>query len=112
LKTKTLVILFLFFISSVLYCETIKIATIDWYPYCMTENEELPGLLVEYVQEIYSRAGINIEFEVVPWSRAIYYTEKGVADALLAPAKSEATNLVYPENKIGTQRFCFFFFNR
>ncbi len=110
-KIKNLILLILFLnfpLSSALYCETIKIATIDWYPYCTIDNNEQPGLLIEYVQTIYNRVGIEVEFEVLPWSRAIYYTEKGIVDALLAPSKNEAPNLVYPENIIGTQRFCFF----
>lgn len=49
-----------------------------------------------------------MKFDAYPWSRALLTTEKGSKDAVLAPAKHEAPNLLFPESAIGFQRFCFF----
>jgi len=97
----------LFFATNVT-CESIKIATIDWCPLICPNDAEKPGLLVEYTKAIFDRQGYHIKFTCYPWSRAINVTLKGDVDAVLAPAKSEAPELIYPESNIGVQRFCFF----
>ncbi|BDX05638.1 hypothetical protein [Planctobacterium marinum] len=84
------------------------VATIDWCPYICDINSDRPGVLVEIVREVYKNTEFEPEFLVLPWSRAIREVESGKHMALLAPAKSEAPNLLYPKHPIGTQRFCFF----
>lgn len=86
----------------------LTIAAIDWCPYICNTNSDKPGVLVEIVREIYKNTEFEPEFLVLPWSRAIREVESGKHMALLAPAKSEAPNLLYPKHPIGTQRFCFF----
>lgn len=86
----------------------LTIAAIDWCPYICDINSDKPGVLVEIVQEVYKNTEFQPEFVVLPWSRAIREVESGKHMALLAPAKSEAPNLLYPKHPIGTQRFCFF----
>lgn len=88
--------------------EPLTIAAIDWCPYICDIKSDRPGVLVEIVQQIYQYTEFEPEFLVLPWSRAIKEVESGKYMALLAPAKNEAPNLLYPETPIGTQRFCFF----
>lgn len=91
--------------------KAIHISTVDWCPFICPSSAENPGLLVEYTKAIFDRAGYNLNFEVFPWSRALINMRSGKSDALLAPAKSEAPDLIYPDTEIGVQRFCFFSLN-
>ncbi len=86
----------------------LTIATIDWCPYICPNDNIRPGLLVEYTKEIYRDLNEEVHFEVYPWSRAIKMVNEGKVDALLSPAKNEAPGLVYPQQEIGVQQFCFF----
>lgn len=87
---------------------SIKIAVIDWCPYICPNDSEKPGFLVEYTQAIFADLEKELDFEVYPWSRGIKMANEGKVHALLAPAKSEAPNLLYPTQEIGIQQFCFF----
>jgi len=94
--------------------KTIHVAAIDWCPLlCPYENtsgfpDERPGYLFELAQEVFKGSGYELEVRVYPWSRAIHMVQNGKALALLAPAKEEAPDLVYPAQAIGTQKMCFF----
>lgn len=86
----------------------LTIAVIDWCPYICNLSSDRPGLLVELVEHIYRDNEVQLGFSLFPWSRAINMVESGKYMALLAPAKNEAPNLLYPAIPIGVQRFCFF----
>jgi len=94
--------------------KTIHVAAIDWCPQlCPLEGtsgfpDEHPGYLYELAQEVFKGSGYELEVKVYPWSRAIHMVQNGKALALLAPAKEEAPDLVYPLQAIGTQKMCFF----
>lgn len=88
--------------------DTIAVSAIDWCPFICPDSTEKPGILVEYSQEIFRRAGIDMKHKIYSWSRAIQNVESGRSDAILSPAKHEAPGLVYPKSNIGAQRFCFF----
>jgi ABC-type amino acid transport substrate-binding protein len=105
---RSIQIILLLFLSTNGLCQTITIATIDWCPFICPNSKERPGLLVEYTKAIFERQGYQIEFKSYPWTRTIKMTKNGTVDAALAPAKSEAPDLIYPESNIGVQRFCFF----
>ncbi len=97
----------LFFMSPISTADTIRIAAIDWCPFiCL--NDENPGFLVEYVNEIYKRSNKSLNITIYPWSRAIKRVKEGKDHALLSPAKHEAPDLVYPDTPIGAQRWHFF----
>jgi len=89
------------------YAETLKIAAIDWCPQiCVKESK--PGYTVDLINKVYEDSPYSLEIDVFPWSRAIKYVSEGKYDALLAPAKKEAPNLVFPRFSVGSQRMCFF----
>ncbi|NQZ81227.1 MAG: transporter substrate-binding domain-containing protein [Colwellia sp.] len=87
--------------------EIIKVAGIDWCPQICI-NDEKPGYVVELVNEVFKGTKYSLEIDHFPWSRAIKNVLQGKYDALLAPAKAEAPNLIYPKHEVGKQRMCFF----
>lgn len=87
--------------------QNIAVASIDWCPYiCL--NPEKPGVLTEYVKKIFADTSYNLTFTPMPWARAIYETKMGRFQALLAPAKEEAPELIYPSHPLGYQHMCLF----
>ncbi len=102
------------FLSLLLWCtpassiEPFTIGVIDWCPYICPGHPKQPGILVEYTRAIYEGSDYQIKIDVYPWSRAILYALDGTSDALLAPSKHEAPNLVFPKVEIFSQTMCFF----
>ena len=87
--------------------ETLKIAAIDWCPQICV-NKLKAGYTVDLINKVYEDSLYELDIDVFPWSRAIKYVSEGQYDALLAPAKKEAPDLVYPNFSVGSQRMCFF----
>lgn len=85
----------------------LKIAAIDWCPQICSKSEN-SGYMVDIVNEIFKDSKYKVQIEIFPWSRAIKYVSEGIYYALLAPAKKEAPNLLYPIQPIGSQQMCFF----
>lgn len=51
--------------------ETLQLATSDFPPYQIQENEKLPGMNVEIVREVIKMAGYDSVLNFYPWARAI-----------------------------------------
>lgn len=49
------------------------------------ENRKPAGLIIDLVQTGMDRAGIQVEFKILPWKRALNGTYDGTYDALLKP---------------------------
>ncbi|WP_341502010.1 transporter substrate-binding domain-containing protein [Gallaecimonas sp. GXIMD4217] len=107
-KCRYLLAWLLLFNASPVQSDTVTVSTFDWCPYICPESAAYPGLLVEYTRAIFERAGYEVAFIPYPWSRAIRHTATGDADALLAPARNETPDFIFPDTAIGAQRFCFF----
>lgn len=88
----------------------LRIASIDWCPQ-ICPKEVNKGYVQDIVELIFSGKKYELEIHSMPWSRAIKMVNEGKYDALLAPAKDEAPNLIYPSIAIGKQQMCFFVSN-
>ncbi len=102
--------IFILFISTTCisgYGKTLSIAAIDWCPQICPDAIK-KGYTVDLVEKIYRNTNYKLDIKYYPWSRAISMVTSGKADALLAPAKKEAPDLIYPENEVGKQTMCFF----
>jgi len=96
------------FLVSVSYChaEIIKIASIDWPPQLIQDQKER-GYIGDIIEHIFKDGPYTLVIKTYPWSRAIALVKSGEVDALLAPAKVEAPELLYPVQEVGMQRMCF-----
>lgn len=82
------------------------ITTIDACPY-MCNHPEKKGYIVDILDEIFKRQGLQVEYQNTPWKRGIKLALNGKVDMVLAPTKAEAPSLKYPEQPIGVQHECF-----
>jgi polar amino acid transport system substrate-binding protein len=85
----------------------IKVAIVDWCPQICPDKEP-SGYITEIVSHIFSTGPYQLEFHEYPWTRGIMEVRAGKLHALLAPTREEAPNLLFPENKVGVQKMCFF----
>lgn len=77
------------------------LAADSWCPYNCTPTDPQPGYLVELAIRIYGSKGYRVEYQVMPWKRAIEMTKVGQIDGVLAVCDIEASGLVKTEKPVG-----------
>jgi polar amino acid transport system substrate-binding protein len=61
-----------------------------WPPYTLGQTGEVPesGLIVELMDELFTRIGHPVRMELYPWKRCIYMVKKQKADGLMLTVKT------------------------
>ncbi len=62
---------------------TLKVVSEPWVPYIFEQDGELQGIDYEVTQQVLTQLGYQLEWELVPWKRALLSVESGRADAIL-----------------------------
>jgi polar amino acid transport system substrate-binding protein len=81
--------------------ETITITADVWCPYNCDPTSEHPGFMIEMAQKAFAKHGINIQYIVQPWTRAIEETRQGKYTAIVGAAVRDAPDFVFPEKTEG-----------
>ncbi|MFD2206097.1 substrate-binding periplasmic protein [Kiloniella antarctica] len=68
--------------------EPIQLVTLDYPPYEYTENDEVKGLAVNVVREIFRRLDHKVEISVLPWARSLKLVERGEVDGIFTIYKT------------------------
>lgn len=71
-----------------------------WAPYNDDPSSVSPGSMVEIVKRIYQKAGYEIDYQIMPWTRSIMAVEKGTYDAIIG-ATTECPDCITPRESIG-----------
>ncbi|WP_375753603.1 substrate-binding periplasmic protein [Vibrio sp. HN007] len=69
---------------------TLNAVTLDYPPYEFLHNGEPRGIAIDLINEATRRAHLNVEFEFLPWSRAVFKAEAGRADILFNAGVNDA----------------------
>lgn len=80
----------------------------EWCPYTCAETEEKQGILIDIAKEAFSRHGIEVEYKLVPWSRAIADTRAGKYTAIVGASPDEAPDFIYPALQQATSHLVFY----
>lgn len=91
-----------FFIASLLttnaYAEKFIVTADEWCPYNCEEDAADKGFMVEIAEAILSEHGYEVEYKVVPWTRAIKMVESNIYQGLIASTPAETPAFKFPEN--------------
>lgn len=74
----------------------------EYCPFMCTESES--GFTVDTIKAIFPKA----RFVPLPWSTSVAQVRKGKIQGIMAPAKSEVPDLIYPEEEVASQNECFY----
>jgi hypothetical protein len=85
----------------------VRVSAGTWCPY-VCQDEARPGALVELTRAAFAAVDIAVTFRILPWEREISTTRRAETDAMLAVAKGDVPDFVFPKRKIGRFRPCFF----
>ncbi len=81
--------------------KTITLAADEWCPYNCVPNSEKPGYMVEIAKAVFEPKGIKINYQVMPWERAIEDARKGTYDGIIGARVDDAPDFVMPSESLG-----------
>lgn len=81
--------------------ETIVIAADIWCPVNCEPKSATPGYAIEIAQKTFKDKTIQVEYKVMPWSRAIAEAEKGNIQAIVGAFKGDAPHFIYSQEELG-----------
>lgn len=91
------IIIFFFACSAALSAETVTLAADEWCPVNCKAGSKNEGIFIEIAREIFKQKGINVQYKVMPWSRAVSECRMGKFSAVVGAYKSDAPDFVFPK---------------
>lgn len=88
--------------------ETITLVADSWCPYNCAPEDEHPGFIIEIAKQAFAKHGIEVQYSVLPWTRAIEETRLGKYTAIVAASRDDAPDFVYPKVPQGWMRNMFY----
>ncbi len=76
--------------------ETITIRSDVWAPYNTQPGSDHPGITIELITEIYAAQGIAVDYQIMPWARAIQGCKAGEIDSIVGATGLEFPGIVVP----------------
>lgn len=86
---------------------TISLRADYWFPFNGRPDDKQPGFVVELAREIFREAGYSINYDILPWSRAISSVRAAKFDALVGAFKSDVPDFIFPDNEQGLSKTIF-----
>jgi polar amino acid transport system substrate-binding protein len=89
------------------FSEKLQIVATDRPPFEMLgENGQITGIHVDIIREFCKRNGIEADFRILPWPRALDEVKEGRAAAVSSPRKTEERTqfLIYPSEYFTMER--------
>lgn len=87
--------------SSLVFGQTISVRADVWMPYNGEAGSEKPGYGIELLNEIFKPRGIEIDYQNMPWNRAIEDTRIGKFDCIIGAGKRDAEDFLFPQESMG-----------
>ncbi len=81
--------------------DTVTIRADLWYPFNGEPLAAKPGYMIELSQKIFASAGYTVDYQLMPWSRALSTVRKGDADCVVGAYASDAAGFIFPRENWG-----------
>ena len=88
--------------------ETLRLAADSWCPFNCEAEAEKPGFLIEIARTIFGDRGIEVEYLVMPWKRAVSEARSGRVDGIVGALYSDAPGFIFPASECGFAQNGFF----
>lgn len=83
------------------YSETITIVADQWAPVNDVPGSSLPGYVVEIAEKIFTDAGYDFAYRIIPWARALNGVKNGTYTAVIGATSDNAEELLLPSAPFG-----------
>jgi polar amino acid transport system substrate-binding protein len=88
--------------ASLALADTITVRADLWPPYNADPASDHPGYAVEVLKAIFTPLGHTIDYQTMPWTRAVEAATSGKIDAIIGASTSDAPACLYPSESMGT----------
>ncbi|GLX13198.1 hypothetical protein Pstr01_14370 [Pseudomonas straminea] len=88
--------------------ETLIMEADVWCPVNCAPEAERPGIFIELATQIFAEAGIQVEYRVTNWARAVQDVRSGRANALVGAGVRDAPDFLFGKHSPGISRNCFY----
>ena len=85
--------------------ETLRFRADTWMPVNGDATSDQPGYAVEVLRAIFTKQGIMVDYQTMPWPDALRAADDGTVDGVIGASRKEASRLILPEEVIGVARF-------
>lgn len=79
----------------------IVIAADHWCPINCIPDSDHPGFMIEIAQAVFTEAGYRVDYQLMPWSRALVSGRQGRVHAIAGAFVGDAPDFIFPENEQG-----------
>lgn len=87
---------------------TITIRADHWYPMNGDPGSDMPGYMIELASAILKEHGYSVNYEKMPWKRAVSSVRDGKFDCVVGAYKEDAEDFIFPEESWGLDQADFF----
>ncbi|MFT5591768.1 MAG: polar amino acid transport system substrate-binding protein [Oceanicoccus sp.] len=88
--------------------QTISIRADYWYPMNGDPNSDKPGYMIDLAKAIFEPQGIAVDYQLMPWSRAIQETRVGNSDCVVGAYKSDTRDFLFAKAHWGIDQTLFY----
>lgn len=81
--------------------DTITLRADDWCPYTCAPNGGKPGYLIEVAREVFGKAGHTVNYEFLPWSRALLEVRNGDVAGAAGAGRGDLPEGVFHKVNLG-----------
>lgn len=96
------------FIPSLAVADIIELRADPWCPFNCIPNSNEEGYLVDIARYSFEKLGHKVNYENLPWARAIKDGREGRINGIMGAEKLDAPDYIFPELKIGKADSCFY----
>ncbi|NVK37743.1 MAG: transporter substrate-binding domain-containing protein [Gammaproteobacteria bacterium] len=93
---------------NVSYAETLTIRADYWYPMNGESSSAHPGYMIELARAIFEPKGVKVDYDTMPWIRAIQQTREGEFDCVVGAYKNDAPDFLFPNEHWGKDQTTFY----
>ncbi len=90
------------------HADTVVVRADSWPPYNADPASTEPGYVVEILKAVFESQGHTIDYQTMPWTRAVADMMEGKVDAIIGASRSDAPEALYPAESMGVVRNAFF----
>lgn len=81
--------------------ETVTLVADSWCPYNCDAKSPQPGFVVEIAKQAFGKHGIEVNYTVMPWARAIDSVRSNKYTAIVGASREDAPDFVFPSVEQG-----------
>ncbi|THB80895.1 MAG: hypothetical protein D3926_04855 [Desulfobacteraceae bacterium] len=88
--------------------ETLTLVADEWPPFNGVPNSSQEGYIVDVARAVFEDQGIRVDYQVLPWRRAVEMTRDGMYNGVIGASKTDAPGFIFPEEELSRNFLSFY----